>query len=294
MWCRLSLASALLLALAGVAPRVLSADEPQRPSSENGDPAPLVRCAVVGGLLDTGFWPALVERLEQQAGCRAVLVSTGPKHVLADAMSRGDVDLITMHSSDAIMNLVADGRAENPQPWARNDMILVGPADDPAGVRGEQDIVRALKKIIDTQCKLLTHGSVGANEVLSDLLARGGLQLDPDYTICLPADKQRAMLRRAAREEAYTLVGRIPFLSGKLDTGGLMVMVQGDPRLRRPYVVAVSTDRSNAVRHEAARRLAALLRAPPTQAWIAEYGRNRLDDQPLFFPVTVPQDAGKE
>jgi tungstate transport system substrate-binding protein len=252
--------------------------------------APLVRCAVIGGMVDTGFWPALVERFEEQTGLRAALVSSGPKHVLAAAMERGDVDLVTMHSSDALMNVVADGKAENPQPWARSDMLLVGPADDPAGVRGEEDALAALRKIIQSKNKLLLHGSVGASEVLTGLLARGGLQLDPQHTIALPADKQRAMLRRASKEGAYTLIGRIPFLSGKIDRGDLVVMVQGDPRLRRPYVVAVTTDHKDERRHAAACRLAAFLRDPQTQAWIAGHGKNRLDDQPLFFPVTVPAE----
>lgn len=82
----------------------------------------------------------------------------------------------------------------------------------------------------------------------------------------------------------------LTFLSGKIDRGDLVVMVQGDPRLRRPYVVAVTTDHKDERRHAAACRLAAFLRDPQTQAWIAGHGKNRLDDQPLFFPVTVPAE----
>ncbi|MEQ8786820.1 MAG: substrate-binding domain-containing protein [Pirellulaceae bacterium] len=278
--------SALPLLIVGAAmfSEQLSAEQPDGRAAQQ----PLVRCAVIGGLIDTGFWPALIERFEQHSGCRAALVSSGPKHVLAAAFERGDADLITMHSSDTIMNLAADGRAENPQPWARNDMILVGPPDDPAGVGGGKDAVAALRKIIESDNRLLLHGSLGANEVLADLLARGGLRLDPEKTISITADKQRAMLQRAAKERAYTLIGRIPYLSGKIESGDLAVMVQGDPRLRRPYVVATTTDVRDVARYEAARQLAAFLRAPETQAWIVQYGRGRLDDQPLFFPVTVP------
>jgi tungstate transport system substrate-binding protein len=248
----------------------------------------VVRCAVVGGLLDTEFWPSLADRFERVSGCRVQVVASGPKHVIADAFRRGDADLVTMHSSDTISNLVADGHGVNPQPWARNDMILVGPASDPAGIRGQRDAVAALRKIIESKSKLLVHGSQGSAEVLGDLLTEGELELDPDRTIALPADKQRQMLKRAGDIGAYTLVGRIPFLNGKIETGQLVVMVQGDPRLRRPYVVVVRPGAPDDPRAQAARRLAAFLRSQETQTWLAGFGRGKYDDQPLFFPVALP------
>jgi ABC-type tungstate transport system permease subunit len=63
-------------------------------------------------------------------------------------------------------------------------------------------------------------------------------------------------------------------------------MVQGDPRLRRPYLVAVTVRKDDA-RAKGARELVAFLRSPETQDFIATFGRGDLDDQPLFFPVTV-------
>lgn len=249
----------------------------------------VVRCAVVGGLLDTELWPGLADRFERASGHRVEVVASGPKHAITEAFIGGEADLITMHSSDTIMNLVADGHGVDPQPWARNDMVLVGPASDPAGIRGEKDAVRALRKIVATKSKLLVHGSSGAGEVLGDLLAEGELQLDPATTIALPSDKHRQMLKRSSDENAYALVGRIPFLNGKIETGGLQIMVQGDVRLRRPYVVVVAAGRADDLRLAAAHRLAAFLREKETQNWIADFGRGKYDDQPLFFPVVLPK-----
>jgi tungstate transport system substrate-binding protein len=252
-----------------------------------------VRCAVIGGMMDTGFWPAVAKRFEDATGQRVEVVASGPKHEIATAFRAGQMDLITMHASDTIINLVADGLAEDPQPWARNDLVLIGPRDDPAGVRGQADAVAALARIIDSHSPLLVHPSLGANEVLADLLEAGGLQLDPAHTIVLSSDKQRQMLRRAEKEGAYTLVGRIPFLNGKIARSALELMVEGDPRMRRPYVVAVASAKAaNDPRHAAARQLAHFLRQPDTQSWIAQFGRGQLDDQPLFFPVVVTAADG--
>lgn len=252
------------------------------------NPAPqTVRCAVVGGLNETDFWPQLGERFQKATGHRIEIVVTGPKHVLADAFKAGEADLLVMHSGDAIINLVADGFAENPQPWARNDFVIVGPAGDPAKIKGEKDAVAALGKIIASKSKLLIHGSNGASELLSDLLAAGELELDPATTLSLPTERHRQMLRRAETEQTYTIVGRIPFLNGKLEAGTLQILSQGDERLRRPYLVVVATAKTDTPQLAAARRLAAFLREPATQGWISEFGKGKYDDRPLLFPVKV-------
>ncbi|HEY2412505.1 MAG TPA: substrate-binding domain-containing protein [Pirellulaceae bacterium] len=252
-----------------------------------------VRCAAVGGLNDIDFWPQLADRFQRATGHKVEFVAVGPKQAIAAALTSGEADVVLMHSSDTMINLVADGYGENPQPWAKNDFVIVGPASDPAKIRGEKDAVAALKRIIESRSKLLLHASNGANELVSDLLAAGELELDPATTISLPGDKQRQMLKRAAAEQAYTLVGRIPFLSGKLETSELLIMVQGDERLRRPFLVVTATkkagEKSSADRLTAARRFAAYLREPTTQEFIAGFGKGRYDDRPLLFPVVVPR-----
>jgi tungstate transport system substrate-binding protein len=254
-----------------------------------GADASIVRCAVVGGLNESDFWPQLMDRFERATGLKAEIAVTGPKHVISDAIKNGQADLIVMHSSDTIINLVADGYGDNPQPWAKNDYVIVGPANDPAHIDGEKDAVVALGKIIRSKSKLLLHASHGAGELLGDLLAAGELELDSENTISLPGDRHRQMLQRAAALNAYTLVGRIPFLSGKLETSQLRIMVQGDERLRRPYLVVVATAHATEPSLAAARRLAAFLREPATQEFIAAFGKGKYDDRPLFFPIkTTP------
>ena len=54
-----------------------------------------------------------------------------------------------MHSSDKTTDLVADGFGVNLRPWARNEHTIVGPASDPAGIRGMKDGADALKKIAE-------------------------------------------------------------------------------------------------------------------------------------------------
>ncbi len=284
------LASVLITAAAtcwGLSSAAARAAEPAAVADASTEPL-TVRCAVIGGMTDTGLWQEVSDRFKRTTGIGVEVVATGPKHDIAGPFRRGEADLITMHASDTIINLVADGYGANPQPWARNDLLIVGPKSDPAKIRGVADAVAALEKIIETRSRFLVHQSLGTNEVLHDLLAEGDLELDPENTVVLASDRHRQLLERAAREQAYAIVGRIPYLNGKISNGGLEIMMQGDPRMRRPYVVVVSNvEKIGAPRREAARRLAEFLRAPDTQRWLAEFGRGKLDAQPLFFPVVV-------
>lgn len=277
----------ILLVVSSLRPGLWAAPAGQRSGPDRA--APVIRCAVIGGLIETGFWQQLCERFSETTGDTVEVVAAGPKHVIAQPFTAGQADLITMHASDTIINLVADGHGENPQPWARNDLLLVGPPADPAAIHGMTDALDAVRKIVNGRHRLLFHRSRGAQEVLLDLIQSGQLKVDPAQVVNLTVDDDRDLLKHAAEVGAYTLVGRIPFRTGKIAAGGMRVMVEGDPRLRRPYVVVTAVpDPAQRDRSAAAQRLAAYLREPQTQAWIAQFGRGALDDRPLFFPVHIP------
>ena len=241
-----------------------------------------VRCAVIGGMLETGLWPELAARFHAKTGDTLEVVSSGPKQVVDDAFRKGGIDVVTFHASDAFVNLVADGLAVDPQPWVRNDLVIVGPADDPAHIRGLTDAEAALRALIAAGSPIVIHASMGADGVLHDLSEATHLPIPAAQTIVFAGENQHAILDQAAAAHAYTLVGRIPFLDGKLHTEGIELMVKGDPRLRRPYLVATSPHAS-----PEARALVAFMRSPETQAWIGQFGRGRFDAGPLFFPVDV-------
>ncbi len=254
-----------------------------------GSPSPhKIRVAVIGGMVETGFWAALAERFEKAVAGRYKIevVATGPKNVIAAAFRRGQADLITMHASDTIINLVADGYACDPQPWLKNDMVIVGPHDDPAGIRNVKSAAEAFAKIAAAKAPFVVHSSLGAQEVMREILEAGDVNLPAEQLTLLFTDHARDVLKIAAEKHAYTLVGRIPFRNGKLPNQGLELMVCGDPQLRRPFIVATANPRRIAAANVAgARELAEFLRKPETQDWIGGYGISKLDDQPLFFPI---------
>src|SRR5437660_764238 len=75
-----------------------------------------IRVAVIGGMTMSGMWPELAAAFEADTGWKAEVVATGPKDVLSAALEQGDVDVLTMHSSDKTTDLVADGYGINLRP----------------------------------------------------------------------------------------------------------------------------------------------------------------------------------
>ena len=260
-------------------------------SSKKGEPAKpppqTIRVAVIGGMVETGFWPEIAQRFERATGHKVELASSGPKPVVIGDFRKGNIELITLHASDAIVNLVADGLASDPQPWVQNDLVIVGPAADPAGIRGERDAIVAIRKLVAANAKIVIHASLGADGVLHDLEHAAGTSFPEANLIAFGGQNQRQVLARAMEANAYTLVGRIPIMIGKLKQPGIEIMVRGDGRLRRPYLVAVAKRAGDDPRIAAARELVTFLRSPATQDAIASCGKGRYDDQPLFFPVVL-------
>jgi tungstate transport system substrate-binding protein len=292
----------VLLAYALVCIAAAGCRRSSAPAGPEADAAPpqaaavheVVRCAVIGGMVTSGLWTALSQRYEAETGDRVELTVSGNKQMIVDPMRKGHVDLITLHASDAIVNLVADGYAMDPQPWARNDQVIVGPADDPARVRGMGDAVAALAKIAASKSAFVAHRGSGSMQLLKELLDEGHVALDDDRTFRVPpSQSQETVLELASAKHAYSLVGRIPFKVGKMQGKGMEILVQGDERLRRPYMVAIADPKRAPGAHvAAARRLAAYLRSPATQAWLATYTSATFGGAPPFFPVVVGDPDG--
>ena len=160
---------------------------------------PSVRVAVIGGMTFTGFWNDLAARYEQDRGVHVQLIATGEKNDIAAAFRKGGVDVVTMHASDTVINLVADGYAMDPQPWMRNDLIIVGPPEDPAGVKGMTDVAAAMRKIAAAKSPFVVHSSLGAQEVLLNIMDLNQIVLDPAQTTVLFDDKQRDVLTIAGK-----------------------------------------------------------------------------------------------
>jgi tungstate transport system substrate-binding protein len=251
-----------------------------------------IRVAVIGGMTMTGMWQELATRFEADTGWKTQLVSTGPKGVISEPFKRGEVDLLTMHSSDQTTDLVADGFGTNLRPWARNEHTIVGPSSDPAGIRGMKDGAEALKKIAAAHAPFVDFYGPGSRELTHKLWQRAGLKPEGDWLLKDESPTPQGIVLFAEKKQAYVVVGRIPATQGKIALGKMEVLVQGDPEMRRPFVVIEANPKkfpqANTI---GARVLADWLVGEKGQRFLIDYGGKT--GIPLFYPVNLPEDSSK-
>jgi tungstate transport system substrate-binding protein len=253
----------------------------------------VVRVAVIGGMsVTTDLWKEIAAMFEADTGYAVDLVAAGPKHGLADSMKQGRVDLLTMHSSDTTTDLVADGFAVNLRPWAKNDLVILGPPSDPAKIAGMTDGAEALKKIAATRSRYVELQGIGKRGLAHLLWKRAGVQPKGSWYMKDESENHDDLLRFVARHKAYAIFGRIPVVMGKIDSGKLKILVDRDPTMRRPYVVmevnpAMFPD-SNV---QGARALSDYLLSEKVQNFLLSYGKERNNGIPFFHPVTLKRSV---
>ncbi|MEW6753213.1 MAG: substrate-binding domain-containing protein [Candidatus Latescibacterota bacterium] len=243
-----------------------------------------LRLGTTTSTYETGLLDHLLPPFEQAHGIQVHVLSTGTGKALRLA-ENGDVDLILVHDRQDEERFVAQGLGVNRRDVMYNDFVLLGPASDPAAIRGLADAAAALGRIAGAGQTFVSRGDdSGTHRRERALWAQAGLS--PAGTWYLEAGQgMSATLRLADEKNAYLLSDRSTYLyqQGELR---LPVLVEGGPELRNPYgVIAVSPYRHAHVQYEAAMALIAWLTSPACQERIAAY---RKDGHVLFHPGAAP------
>jgi tungstate transport system substrate-binding protein len=264
--------------------------------------AETVRVAVVGGLVMCGVWPALVPLAEKATGLKIETVAAAPKEGIVPVFRRGEADLLLIHGSDETYALQAAGLAAPLRAWAMNEHVIVGPNDDPAHIADARDGTEALERILKANAPMIGFRDPGSFAIVAGLLRAAGLHLGPRQQLFDEGESAQGVLRSAAANKAYVVVGHIPVAFGKMPSEGMQVLVKGDPAMRRVYVAVEPGPRHPATtrQRKAARKLADFLTSPAGQAalrrvdaeahgpWIFPLpdGQSR---QPLSLPISQPR-----
>jgi tungstate transport system substrate-binding protein len=236
---------------------------------------------------DSGLLDVLIPRFEKERGIEVKVIAVGTGAALRMA-ARGDADAILVHAPAAEQPYVQSGDLVDGHGVMHNDFVIVGPAEDPAGVR-------ALKAINDVMRAIAARGPFvsrgddsGTHTLEMALWAAAGI--DPRSLKRREETGQGmgATLNVADQKRTYTITDRGTYLSLKKRLG-LVILFQGDARLRNVYhVYAVNPTKHPRVKRAEAKALIDFLVSAPIQRAIAAFKRDEYGE-PLFFPDAMPQ-----
>ncbi len=228
----------------------------------------------------SGLFGYLLPEFKKASGIDVKVVALGTGQAL-DMGRRGDADVLFVHDQAAEEKIVADGFAIKRFPVMYNDFVLIGPASDPAKIKGK-DIVEALKKISTTNASFISRGdksgthaaelrywkTAGASEAKGSGYKECGCGMGPALNI-------------ASSSGAYVLADRGTWLSFK-NRGDLAVLVEGDKRLFNQYgVMLVNPARHPQTKAVDGQRFIDWVVSSTGQAVIASY---KIGGEQLFFP----------
>lgn len=231
-----------------------------------------VQVAAVGGLVLCGIWPHVADAAIHALGLPVQTVTAAPKEGVVPAFARGDAQLLLIHASDEAMSLEASGLAAAARVWGWNQHVIAGPAQDPAGVRQALNGQDALRRIADTHSPFIALRDPGSYTVVQRLWRQAGIRPDASWLRADTSPRPQAVLQLAAELQAYAVVGHIPLHFGKMGAPGVELLLQGDPQMRRPYVVLTPGPRhpATAPQRAAAQRLADYLLSVAGQQALAQ------------------------
>lgn len=230
----------------------------------------------------SGLFAHLLPAFEKASGIHVRVVALGTGQAL-DLARRGDADVVFVHDPAAEEKFVADGYGVQRRQVMYNDFILVGPKDDPAGVRG-QDILTALQRIATARAPFVSRGDhSGTHAAELRYWTQAGIDLErqkgPWYRAT--GSSMGAALNIAAALNAYLLCDRGTWLNFK-NRGRLALLVAGDRRLFNQYsVMLVNPAKHPHVKQREGLAFIDWLVSSEGQQTIAAY---RIGAEPVFFP----------
>lgn len=239
--------------------------------------------ATTTSTMDSGLLDFLVPIFEKENGCKVQVISVGTGAAIRYGKD-GNADIVVVHDPVAEAQVVKQGFFVERKYLMYNDFVIVGPADDPAGIQGLSTAAEALKKIESAQATFVSRSDQsGTHKKEQRLWAAAGIKPKGAWYLEAGAGME-AILRIANEKQAYCLTDRGTYLVHQKEYE-LTIVTEGDKEMFNPYhVMLAAPAKYPFVNNSLARKFSDFLTSERGQKMIAEYGVDKYG-QPLFYPA---------
>lgn len=236
---------------------------------------------------DSGLLDVLVPLFEKESGFKVKTISVGSGQAMKMG-EKGEADVLLVHSTEAEKKFMAEGFGASRRLVMHNDFVIVGPAADPARIKGAT-AADALKRIAQSGAIFASRGdNSGTHSKEMGLWKAAAVKPDGNKWYQQTGLGMGQTLNIAAEKKGYTLTDRATYLSLKKGLG-LEILVEGDGKLLNVYhVIELNSVKWPKVNAQGGKAFADFMVAKKTQEIIGRFGVEKFG-APLFFP-----DAGKK
>jgi tungstate transport system substrate-binding protein len=270
----------------------------------------IIKMSTTTSTENSGLLDVLLPEFTKDTGIVIKVFPKGTGAAIRDGVD-GNVDVVFVHDTAKEERFVADGYGTRRYAVMHNDFVILGPHDDPAGIKGMKNASQALKQIAATGALFISRGDdSGTHSKEQALWKTTGLDLEVQKSTIFQKGSKKSVsfiypkgsnkwyisigqgmgktITFADEKKAYTLADRgtyIKYKYGRDVSLDLEIMCEGDTNLYNPYgVIPVNPDKHPHVKYRQAKQFAEWLVSPKGQLLISNY---RLNGKQLFYPDAV-------
>jgi tungstate transport system substrate-binding protein len=238
------------------------------------------------GPIDAGIVGTLEEQFEKETGIRVRHVGAGTGAALKMAES-GQFDLVLAHAKALEEKFVQGGFGTRRIPLMYNDFVIMGPASDPAGIKGMKTAAEALRTIAAKKVPFISRGDQSGTHVAEmDLWAKAGIKPSGAWYVVYEkgASGNAPTLQYTDEKGAYTVIDRATQLSLRSKIKLAILVENDEAMLNFISLIPVNSAKFPRVNAAAAMQFARWMTDPEKgQTIIRDFGKEEYG-APMFFP----------
>lgn len=248
---------------------------------------PNIILATTTSTQDSGLLDVLIPMFEEQTGYTVKTIAVGTGEALKMG-EEGNADVLLVHAPSSEVTFMESGHGQVRFLVMHNDFIIVGPADDPAAIKGLEP-KDAFIAIFNAGPPFVSRGDdSGTHKKEVSFWQKAELDPAGQAWFFETGQGMGASLTVASEKQAYILTDRATYLSNKNNLQ-LEILLEGNNALLNIYhVITVNPVKSDKINYEGALAFANFMMDAATQEIIGQFGMEKFG-QPLFIP-----DAGKD
>jgi tungstate transport system substrate-binding protein len=247
-----------------------------------------MRLATTTSTCDTGLLDVFNKKFEDENNVNISTICEGTGKAIATG-ELGAADVVMVHAVQAELKAVANGSFINRSYMMYNYFVIIGPENDPAGIKNATNATDAFRRIASKQAPFISRGDSSGTDIMEKSIWKAA-NITPAGTWYLSVGKGMGdTIITANTKEGYTLSDRGTYLAMK-DKINLRIVFESDQKyLFNPYhVMAVNPAKFPNVKYDLAMKYVNYVISPEGQDIIRNYGKDKYGEA-LFVPE---EDAG--
>lgn len=239
---------------------------------------------------DSGLLDYILPDFESQFNVKVDVVAVGSGQAMAIGRD-GNAEVLLVHSPAAEKEFMDGNHGVRREDVMYNDFVIVGPATDPAGIKGMKNATKVFTTIAEAQAPFVSRGDESGTHAKEKTIWAAA-NIEPTGAWYISAGQgMGAVLTMANEQLAYTLSDRATYLARKAEGLQLEILSEGDEILFNPYgVIEVNPAKNAQIKSDLAKSFVDWIISVPVQEKIGTFGVDKWG-APLFFPDSEPYRA---